>query len=111
MNVKSSEFAKLPYYQWCPLVRSMTRQFSVVFMTAWDEEKAVEFTNKHKNRENEFIDMFQTNIECNDEDVDQMVRQFMHVIYISGLVRLKNLKIRENIGLAGKHTPTLIHFF
>ena len=61
-----------------PLVKYMTRQFNVV-KKLWEEWKALELTNERKNMENEFIDVFKTDIDYSAEDVDRMVKT--HVIY------------------------------
>ena len=47
----------------------------------WEEGKALECKNELKNMENEFLDVFPTDIDYSAEDVDQMVKQFTHVIY------------------------------
>ena len=59
----------------------MTRQFYVDKQFVWEEGKALELKNELKNMENEFIDVFPTDIDYSAEDVDQMVKQFTHVIY------------------------------
>ena len=59
----------------------MTRQFNVDNKLVWEEGKALEFINEPKNMENEFIGVFPTDIDYSAEDVDQMVKQFTHVIY------------------------------
>ena len=59
----------------------MTRQFYVDKQFVWEEGKALELKKELKNMENEFIDVFPTDIDYSAEDVDQMVKQFTHVIY------------------------------
>ena len=43
--------------------------------------KREKFKNELKNMKNELIDVFPTDIDYSAEDVDQMVKQFTHVIY------------------------------